>query len=163
VPEMVNNLLANLKKQIELYKKLMEYELKKQESLVENNIQEIETITAQEEKILLEVSRLEDERLHWAEFFGQEIGKEAKEITLADLASSFPVLEEVRQELDQVITKLQDLHQVNSELLKNAVNLVNFTIESLTGERKITYTNPADNNERNKHREKKINIIDKSI
>lgn len=161
--ETVNNLLINLKKQTQLYNELIEFEEKKQESLVENNIQEIETITAQEEKILLEVSRLEDERLHWAEFFGQEIGKEAKEITLADLAFSFPALEEVRQELDRSITKLQDLHQINSDLLKNAVNLVNFTIESLTGERKVTYTNPADNNERKKLKEKKINIIDKSI
>jgi len=163
VVETVNNLLINLKKQTQLYNELIEFEEKKQESLVENNIQEIETITAQEEKILLEVSRLEDERLHWAEFFGQEIGKEAKEITLADLAFSFPALEEVRQELDRSITKLQDLHQINSDLLKNAVNLVNFTIESLTGERKVTYTNPADNNERKKLKEKKINIIDKSI
>ena len=67
--EIINDLNVNLKKQTQLYKELTVLEKQKQESLVENNIQEIEAITTQEGKILLQLSRLEDERLRWAEFF----------------------------------------------------------------------------------------------
>ena len=162
MPEIINNLGINLKKQTQLYKDLIEFEIQKQESLVNNNIQEIEEITVQEEKILLQLSRLEDERLHWAEFFGKEVGKQAEEITLADLVESFPALNDVRIDLEKEMVKLKDLHETNTKLLENAVNIVNFTIQSLTNDRQTTYSNPS-NRAKKKEEKSIVSIIDKSI
>ena len=158
----INNFDINLKKQTQLYKELIEFEIQKQESLVNNNIQEIEEITVQEEKILLQLSRLEDERLHWAEFFGKEIGKRTEEITLADLVESFPALKDVRTDLEKEMVKLKDLHETNTKLLENAVNIVNVTIQSLTNERQTTYSNP-NNKAKQKEGKSNLSIIDKSI
>ncbi len=158
----INNLDINLKKQTQLYKELIEFEIQKQESLVNNNIQKIEEITVQEEKILLQLSRLEDERLHWAEFFGKEIGKRAEEITLADLVESFPALKDVRTDLEKEIVKLKDLHETNTKLLENAVNIVNVTIQSLTNERQTTYSNP-NNKAKKKEEKRNVSLIDRSI
>jgi hypothetical protein len=152
----------NLKRQTTCYQKLTELEKAKQQALVDNNISKIEAITAQEEKILLEVSRLEEERLHWAEFFGQEIGKKAEDITLDDLEKVYPEMHAVRLDLEQEINRLKDLHETNTKLLENAVNLVNFTLQALTSNRQATYTNPADKRGQ-KEQSKTLNIIDKSI
>lgn len=160
--DILDNLEKNLNKQMKSYRKLVSLEKEKQQALVDNKIQEIEAITAQEEKILLEVSRLEGERLHWAEFFGKEIGKKVEDITLADLEDNFPTLKNVRQELEEEITKLKDLHEINTKLLENAVNLVNFTIQTLTNERQATYTNPTEKTGK-KDINNKANLIDKSI
>lgn len=160
--EIIKDLDTNLKIQTQLYRELIEQEQKKQESLVKNNIQEIEEITDQEGKILRQLSRLEDERLRWAEFFGKEMGKQVEEITLADLVERFPALEDVRKDLETEIIKLKDLHETNTKLLENAVNIVNFTIQSLTNEKHTTYSNPSDKTNK-KEELSKINIIDKSI
>lgn len=159
--EIINDLNVNLKKQTQLYKELTVLEKQKQESLVENNIQEIEAITTQEGKILLQLSRLEDERLRWAEFFGKETGKQVEEITLVELVERFPVLEEVHRALEAEMMTLRDLHETNTKLLENAVNIVNFTIQSLTNERQTTYSNP--NNTRKKEKKNNVNMIDRTI
>ncbi len=158
--EILENFESNLKKQIQCYRQLTQLEKEKKQALVDNKIQEIEVITVKEEKILLEVSRLEEERLHWAEFFGKEMGKRAEDITLGDLEEAYPVLKDVRQEMEQQITDLRDLHEINTKLLESAVGLVNFTIETLTHEMRGTYSNPTEKAVKKKNQ---ISLIDKSI
>jgi len=162
VGEVLVNFETNLKKQISSYRKIVQLEKEKQQALVENKIQEIEAITAQEEKILLEVSRLEEERLHWAEFFALEIGKKSEDITLADLEAAYPKLQTVRRELDAVISVLKELHETNTKLLENAVNLLTFTIQSLTQERQTIYSNPVEKAGK-KDKNSKMSFIDKSV
>jgi hypothetical protein len=160
--EILPNFEDNLRKQIELYRQIISLEKEKQQALVANNIQEIEVITAQEEKILLEVGHLEEERLHWAEFFGQEIGKKVEEITLTEMEAYYPELENVRKEFEAEIKVLQDLHATNTKLLENAVSILNFTIQAFTQERKTTYSNPKTSGRKNV-KNGKINLIDKNI
>jgi len=161
VTEVIRSLEENLRKQIDCYRQLTRLEKEKQRALVNNIIEEIETITAQEEKILLEVARLEEERLYQAEFFAQKTGKKIEEITLADLVISFPVLDPVRKEFEDIITEIKSLHETNIKLLENAVSLVNFTISLLTTERQTTYGNPADKDK--KARNATLNMLDRSV
>lgn len=157
----INNLENNIKKQLDYYRQLIKLEKEKQQALVENVIKDIENITAQEEKILLEVGRLEEERLYWAEFFGKEIGKQAEEITLADLEERFPVFQTIGKELETEIAELKNLHDINKKLLENALNIVDFNLKLLTSEKETTYSNLSNKVVRNKNN--KNNLIDQSI
>ncbi|NLM20932.1 MAG: flagellar protein FlgN [Peptococcaceae bacterium] len=138
--EIIKKLGDNLKQQLKLFKKIISLEKAKQQALVENKIQELETVTAQEELILLEVGRLEEERLYWAEFFAQETGKQSEKITLQDLEEVHPSFKDIRIELEKVISEMQSLKEINTKLLKNAISLVNLTINSLTSSSKATYS-----------------------
>lgn len=158
--EFLNSLDNNLRKQLDYYQQLAELEKDKQQALVQNEIQEIDRITAQEEKILFEVSHLENERLNWAGFFAKETGKKAEEITLADLEQTYPQLAEVHRELETVITELRELHETNTKLLQNAVKLVNFTMQALTNEKQTTYTKPTN---KDGQTQSTLNLFDKSI
>lgn len=160
--EVIGNLENNLRKQVQLYRKITKLEKAKQEALVSNNLKEIESITAQEEKILLEVGRLEEERFRWAEFFGKELGKSAEDITLADLVENYPGLESVREEMEKQMSELKFLHETNTKLLENAVNLVNFTLQTLTTESKTTYSKPSGRSGK-KDGAAKLSFIDKSV
>ena len=141
--EVLQYLNENLKQQITLYAELYELERDKQKALIKNNLQEIELITARQETIFMGASRLEKERLLWAEHIGRDFGKTPEELTLAELAERFPVLENVRLELDQVVGQLQEIHDINTQLLQQAVKVVEFTVSMLTHQEKNTYQRPS--------------------
>ena len=157
--EVLQNLNKNLKRQVALYEEFNAQERDKQKALLQNNLQEIEAITAREEQLLLEASRLEKERLLWAEHIGHDFGKAPEDLTLAELAEHFPVLEEVRLDLDRVVGSLQEIHEINAQLLQQAMKIVEFTMGMLTHQEKNTYGHP-------KHKENegiKLHLLDRRV
>jgi len=143
VSEVLQNLNENLKRQVKLYEELNTLERDKQKALLKNNLQEIELITARQEPLLLGASRLEEERLQWAEHIGRDLGKAPEDLTLAELAEHFPVLDGVRLELDQVVGQLQEIHELNAQLLQQGMKVVEFTVGMLTHQEKNIYTRPS--------------------
>ncbi|NMA68968.1 MAG: flagellar protein FlgN, partial [Desulfitobacterium sp.] len=81
MPE-IKKLHDNLKRQVLLYQELKNYAQRKQQALVENNLQGIEAITVREEQLIMEAASLERERLVWAEQIAQRLGKAPEEIIL---------------------------------------------------------------------------------
>ncbi|OLN33531.1 flagellar protein FlgN [Desulfosporosinus metallidurans] len=140
--EVLYNLNENLKQQVKLYEEFNNLERDKQKALLESNLQEIEAITAQEELLMIEVSRLEKERFLWAEQIGRDLGKTPEDLTLAELAEYFPVLDGVRNDLDRVVGRLQKTHEINAQLLEQAMKIVEFTVGMLTYQEKNTYKHP---------------------
>lgn len=141
--EVLDNLNENLKQQVALYKEFKAQEKDKQNALLQHDLKKLDEITAQEERLLHEAGRLEKERLVWAEQIGRDLGKAPEELTLVELAEHFPILEEVRLELDRVVDSLQDLHRINAQLLEQSMNIVEFTLRMLTHQEKNTYTHPG--------------------
>lgn len=157
--EALQNLNENLKRQVELYEELNELERKKQKALLKNNLQEIDSITARQEPLLLGASGLEKERLRWAEHIGRDFGRAPEDLTLAELAEHFPLLEGVRLDLDRVVGQLQEIHQINTQLLQQGIKVVEFTVGMLTHQGKNTYTRPS-------HKENegtKLHLLDRRI
>ena len=151
--EVLQNLNENLREQVERYNELLTLEGHKQKALIENNLQEIESITAQEESLIIMVNRLEKERLLWAEQIGSELGKTPEDLTLAELAEHYPALDGVSNDLDQVVGHLQEIHGINSQLLHQALKIVDYTVGLLTHQESNTYTYPGQKeNEENKKR-----------
>jgi len=153
VSEALQRLNENLRGQVELYNQILTLEGHKRRALVENNLQEIESITAQEESLIIMVNRLEKERLLWAEQIGSELGKTPEDLTLAELAEHYPALDGVSNDLDQVVGHLQEIHGINSQLLQQAIKIVDYTVGLLTHQESNTYTYPGQKeNEENKKR-----------
>jgi len=157
VSETLQNLNNNLREQVILYNALLTLEGHKKEALIENNIQEIEVITAQEESFIIKVNRLEKERLLWAEQIGRELGKPPEDLTLVELAEHFPALEEVSLDIDRVVAQLQVIHESNAHLLQQAMKIVDFTVGLLTHQESNTYTYPR---QRGKDDNKKRQLMD---
>lgn len=155
--EVLQNLNENLKRQVTLYEELNALEQDKQKALIENNLQQIELLTSRQEPLLLGASRLENERLLWAEQIGRELGKAPEELTLAELAEHFPVLEGVRLDLDRIVEQLKESHSTNTQLLQQAMKIVDYTVGLLTHQESNTYTYPG---QKEKDENKKRQLID---
>ena len=158
--EVLQKFNENLIQQVTLYQELNALEQEKQKALIKNNLQEIELITTRQETLLLGASRLEKERLQWAEHIGRDLGKTPEDLTLAELAEHFPVLEEVRLELDKVVGQLQEIHEINTQLLQQGIKVVEFTVGMLTHEEKNTYTHPKHNENEGK---RNLHLLDRRI
>jgi len=159
VSEVLQNLNENLKQQVMLYEELHDLEQEKQKALIKNNLQQIELITTRQEPLLLGASRLEKERLLWAEHIGRDLGKAPEDLTLVELAEHFPVLEGVRLDLDRVVGQLQEIHAINTQLLQQAMRVVEFTVGMMTHQEKNTYTHPSHK----ENEETKLHLLDRSI
>jgi flagellar biosynthesis/type III secretory pathway chaperone len=160
VPE-IQHLNDNLKSQARIYSELKQLAESKQQALVKNNLRELEAVTVREEQLLMEAARLEKERLLWAEQIAQTMGKPPEKITLSELAERYPQLQGVKAELENVITNLKEVHELNTELLQQAVKVVNVTFGMLTTPQTGTmYNRPG-------HKEKdipqRVRFLDKSI
>ena len=155
--EALRNLNENLKEQVEIYHETLNLEELKQKALIKNNLPEIESITAQEEAMIIKVNRLEKQRLLWAEQIGRELGRVPEDLTLAELVENFPVLEDVRLDLDRVVERLQEIHTINSQLLEQAMKIVDYTVGLLTHQESNTYAVPG---QRENEEKKKRQLMD---
>ena len=155
--EALQNLNENLKEQVEIYHETLNLEELKQKALIKNNLPEIESITAQEESLIIKVNRLEKQRLLWAEQIGRELGRVPEDLTLAELVENFPVLEDVRLDLDRVVERLQEIHTINSQLLEQAMKIVDYTVGLLTHQESNTYAVPG---QRENEEKKKRQLMD---
>ena len=158
---LLHNLEDNLKRQAALYDELHGLEEHKQKAIMKSNLQELEAITVREEQLLLKAGSLEKERLLWAEKIGLEMGKPPEDLTLAELAEHYPVLQGVRLELDRVIRALQEIHEINTQLLEQAMKVVEFTVGILTHQDKNTYQRPTG--QKDDEQQPKLHFLDRRI
>ncbi len=138
----LHNLKENLRLQADVYAALYEFAQQKQEALISNKLVNLETITLNEEQLLRELSRLEKERLFWAEQIGNELGKPSEKLTLKELAAHFPELSGIQIRLEDLIKRLINVHESNTQLLQQALKIVNLTSSLLTQQEGTTYANP---------------------
>lgn len=157
--EILEKLKDNLKRQTLLYENLRTLAVQKQKALILNKIPEIDAVTKEEEKLILDARVLEEERAEWAEQVARMMGKPAENLTLSELTEHFPELEEVRQPLEQTIIQLKDTHDLNTRLLEQAVKIVNLTVDLLTQTEEPTYGKPGDDGAV----QKQSFIVDRSV
>lgn len=151
----------NLKRQAALYSELKIYAEQKQQALIKNDLHTIEALTLREEQIILEASRLEKERLQWAEKIANHLGKSPENITLSELAEHYPELIEVKKEMDSVLKNLKEVNDLNTQLIKQAIKVVDLTLGLMTSQPQGTvYGRPGE-----KENEPKSNVrfLDRSI
>lgn len=160
MPE-IKMLHNNLKRQALLYQELKDYAQRKQQALVKNDLQGIEAITVREEQLIMETSLLENERLLWAEKIAGRLGKAPEDITLSELAERFPELTEVKVDLEEVLSNLQELNELNTQLLKQAIKVVDLSLSLMTSQpQNNVYNRPGEKESEQKN---PLRFIDKSI
>jgi flagellar biosynthesis/type III secretory pathway chaperone len=157
----IQQLNDNLKAQAGIYKELKQLAELKQQALVKNNLQELEAITVREEQLIMAAAKLEKERLVWAEWVAQLIGKPSEKITLVELAERYPQLSDVRTELESVLAGLKEVHELNTELLKQAIKIVDFTLSMLTAQPSGSIYNRPGKKETEP--QSSVRFLDKSI
>ena len=162
----MKQLLENLIEQTNQYKILLEKAREKQQAIIQNNLEAIESLNKEEEKLIKDISTLESQRICHIENNPEIYGDDALSLTLEELKSRFPegvqaLIEKETKELMQVLGELRDTNSENADLLKQALRFVNVTINTITG------ADESNNYSKDKKREgaqsKARNLLDRKI
>ena len=131
------HLLDVLKGILEIYQAILVLSQQKKQILVAAKPQELEKITKQEESLILQVGKLEGVRRKIVSeiMASHGITDEANSIIeLQKIASSDVVekLEDFQKEFGNIMAEMVPLNELNTELIKQALNFVNYNMNILS-------------------------------
>ena len=160
----LEKLVNIMEMECELYNTLLDLSKKKTHTIVNGKIKDLEKLVEAEQYLILELSRLEDEREKCVADLARELNMDSEDVALSHLISRAEGelkerLEKLRQTLDRLINEQRRVNRLNERLIKNNLEYINFSLGLLTGREQTgsIYTKTGDANSKRQER----NLIDK--
>jgi len=126
-----------MQEQLEAYKELFDIGNKKTEVLIKGDIKVLSDITQQEQKLIIKLGKLEDERYAIVKELARQFNKDASQLK-GDFLK--PILDEnesqkfnaVCDDLKKILLEIQKQNDRNEKLIKNALDYINFSVKLIT-------------------------------
>ncbi len=160
----MKTILSYIREQNEYYQQLLEKAENKQQAIIQNDLQTIEALNKEEEQLITEAAAIENKRIEHIEKHPEIYGEDALQLTLEELKLRFS--QDIQEQTDietkalmETLARLKTINNENAELLKQALRMVNVTINTIAGnEEPGSYSKEKGNNvSKNKH------LFDKKI
>ena len=140
-------MISILKEQLRVFKLFKELGEAKTSALVKGRYGDLERIVQAEELLVVEMGRLEQQRLAQSGRIAQSLGARPEEVTLARLRGACPAgadeLDKLGEQFAAVTRELGELNQLNQELIRQSLQYLDFTVRLLTGAREGHGYNPG--------------------
>ena len=155
---MWDTLIAILAEMVKLYEALLQLSRLKRDILVSGKPQELETLTKQEEFLIFQIGKLEGQRQRTAKEIAGMYGVQGDSITLEQMRQladprTAESLAALNANLEKIVSEITPLNQINSDLIRKALDFINFNINLLTqSNAEPTYTTKGQNNQAAKPR-----------
>lgn len=149
--------LEILEQQVDGYKKLLKIAEEKQIILIGNDINQLDQLNKNEQKLLLQLTKLENYRLQIVQNLEGQFGNPGVTRSLKEIAESAPEpyqspLNKIYKELNELVAKLDKVNQENAGLIQQALKYVNFAMDTFAkDEREVTYS-PGEQTPKNEGR-----------
>lgn len=135
--ELLNRLVELLEHEYEIFQNLLELSQKKTDIIVEGKVSELDKLVKLEQSIVLQISKLEAEREEIVKKIAQEFKIEDANLKISELKKyvneeNMKILEEYQNKMMEVIDKLNHVNQLNSKLVKNALEYIEFSFNLLS-------------------------------
>lgn len=133
----LSKLLEILEGQKQVYRDLLDISKNKTDIIVEGKVQELENITKVEQTLILKMRDLESQLEKHVKNLIDELSIKEKNVTISVLLSYLQgedkkKLEELRVSIFNVINELEHVNQLNSKLIQNSLQYINFSINLYT-------------------------------
>lgn len=159
----IDKLLNILNAELVIYMDVLQLSKKKTDILIEGKVSELENIVKLEQTYVLNVGRLENEREKLIKEIANSSDLDAEKLNISDLvkkvdSTRVEKLTNIQSKITNVIDEIKNLNEMNSQLIKNSLEYINFSI-NLFSEASTT----GENNYGNKgeiHDSKKKNFFD---
>lgn len=133
--DMWNKLILLLNRTLALYQTLLESGRKKRDILTEADARQLELLTNREDVLLIEAGKLEIERVTLVQKIAARLAvDEASLSCLCQYADSetAPKLQNLSGQLAQVTQELAKINEINTKLIRQSLELINFNINILS-------------------------------
>jgi len=133
----IDNLIKVLEYENKLYGQLYSIAESKTGVVVKAEIDTLQQLVGKEQKLISELNKLQDVREQIIGQVAQTIGKDPREVTISQLTVHLPEdqaekLNRSRDKLKETVGKLTDKNDLNQQLIKNALEYVDFSLNLLT-------------------------------
>ena len=145
-------LIESLRLMLQLYRQLLDLGKQKKDQVIGNRLNDLTDTLAKETRILKQLTEAEKARVQAVLTFQRSLGlKENPQAKLADLAEMIVGRSEKREalelldEIGRVAAELRELNERNQALVRQALEMVEFTLDLLAGppEEEAVYQAPT--------------------
>lgn len=139
---LMEELIQMLDAEEKCYSQLIPIEEEKTRAIIANDLEALQDITVREHDLVDETSALENKRERVAIDIATVLGRDPKTITLEQIASVLKnqpadqkKLQEVHDRLRRTVSRLQELNNQNKQLLKEAIDMVEYNMNVIRSTR----------------------------
>ena len=143
----MEELIVCLETEEKEFERLLTLSQQKTPVIVNNKISELEKITDEEQIIVSRITNLESKRESVTKDIAEVINKDVAELkltTLIDLMSNQPGerkrLSDIHDKLSATVKQIRQVNDGNAELIKNALEMVNFDLSVVQAMRQAPET-----------------------
>lgn len=140
-----HNLAKILNEEVEHYKNMLTLVEKTQQSLIDNDIEQLNKLLSHQQILIVESGKLEEKRAEEMAGLANAMDLPVKDITLSKIIEAAPeqkkkTFELLQASLTDTVEKIKSLNNQNEELIKDSLNYINNTMKLFTEtEEKKTY------------------------
>ena len=146
---LMENLIDVLTKECSEYEELLELSQKKTPIIVKGDLEQLQKITDEEQVVVSRISNLEKKRIEVTADIANVLNRDVTILKLSNLIEMFStrpeeqrILSEIHDRLQQAVKNLKKINEQNEQLIKNALEMVDFEMNLL----QATRTAPATAN-----------------
>lgn len=134
---LIDKLIEVLNKEASVYEGILKLSKKKTDVIISGKVSELEGITKAEQSVIVTLGKLEEEREKLVEQIAVQLDMKASDVKLSDLIKLLPQeqaekLKECHDTLPKVFSDIQNANVVNSKLIRNSLDYIDFSINVLT-------------------------------
>jgi Mg2+ and Co2+ transporter CorA len=128
-----DELVVVLDHEFDLYNDIFRISKEKTGIIVEGKVNELEKIVQAEQKLIIKISQIENQREILTYKISKSLKMKTDEITLSALVEKMEgslkdKLKERQEGLNKLISELTELNNLNSKLIKNSLDYINFSL-----------------------------------
>ena len=146
---LMENLIDVLTKECSEYEELLELSQKKTPIIVKGDLEQLQQITDEEQVVVSRIGNLEKKRIEVTADIANVLNRDVTILKLSNLIEMFStrpeeqrILSEIHDRLQQAVKNLKKINEQNEQLIKNALEMVDFEMNLL----QATRTAPATAN-----------------
>lgn len=143
---LVEKLIAVLDKEADIYKDILEISKNKTNIVVKGKVTELENIVKLEQTLVIKMGQLEGIREELIGKISEQLAIEPSEVTVTQLSQILKAdeaegLKKVHKKLSEVLTELKSTNQLNTKLIKNSLDYIDFSLNIMTNTNVLTGNN----------------------
>ncbi|HOM01326.1 MAG TPA: flagellar protein FlgN [Acetivibrio sp.] len=134
---LINDLMDVLSQESKIYEDILEISKNKTDVIVKGKVSELESITNLEQSLIFKIGKLEESRENIVSEISDAIGINPSEITMSELEKHVDEnqaerLRDYKKHMSSIIEEIRDINEINSKLIKNSIDFIDFSINILT-------------------------------
>ena len=135
--QLIHDLISVLDQEAKAYEDILKISKNKTGIIVEGKVAELESLVKIEQSLVLKMSRIETMRENLVDKIAFGLNIKAAEMTISEILKHIEnkeanQLKESQVYMNKVLNELKSTNDVNSKLIKNSLDFINFSINLIS-------------------------------